>query len=256
MKAPSTIPPTILCAAFAAALALVPTAPARQAGGTPPPRQPPPEEDYDWRESWPGRSRSEKERESMVQAMQGMWRLVTLDVPGRSAPERAEVGYLLVSGRHLSMEIHGSWFSDRVRDPRSADNLPRQMVAGLTQTGIHRFELDEWSRMTTRSVIGTKSTIDGAFEFEPPGTARRYELQLAGESLQLHGDDGRTLVFERENEQRGRRDFFGRPVQETDEAAPPREPLKRDIYGRPIREPAPEKPPEAPPEEAPPRERP
>jgi hypothetical protein len=121
-------------------------------------------------------------------------------------------------------------------------------MAGLTQTGIHRFELDEWSRITTRSMIGTKSTIDGNFEFEPPGTARRYELHLEGDSLQLHGEDGRTLVFERHSEQRGRRDFFGRPVQEADEEAAPREPIKRDIYGRPIRVPETEKPPEKPPQ--------
>jgi len=237
---------TTLHLAGLAALPLFAWAPLLQTG------QPPPQGEYDWREEWPGRRASESDRARMTKGLQGLWRMTEFDIPGRFVPERAEKGFLLVSGNHMSMEIHGGWFEGDSSDPSVRGNSNRRIVSGLTQTGIHTFEINEWGKLVTRSLIGTKSTIDGGYEFEPPGAERQYELDVSGARLILNGDDGRTLVFKRMRETRRRKDLFGRPTDDEVIEGLPREPTKRDIYGRPIKDPDEDKAPvERPDEERP-----
>ena len=156
--------------------------------------QPPPNEgEYDWRERWPGRRVSQVDQRKLTRGLQGLWRLSEIDVPGRFAPTQAEKGYLLVSGNHMSMEIHGDWYTEDSYDPSVRGESTRRITGGLTQTGIHTFEINEWGRLVTRTLIGTKSTFDGTYEFEPPRTERTYEIDVSGSKAILRGDDGRSL---------------------------------------------------------------
>jgi hypothetical protein len=204
--------------------------PAAQQSGSPP------DGEYDWREQWPGRRASKADQTRIIKGMQGLWRMTELDVPGRFTPAQGERGYLLVSGNHMSMEIHGDWYEEDSFDPSVRGNSNRRIVAGLTQTGIHTFEINEWGKLVTRSLIGTKSTLDGAYEFEPPRTQRIYDVEASGARLVLRSDDGRSLIFKRMREVRSRTDLFGRPDEDEIVEGLPREATKRDIYGRPIDE--------------------
>lgn len=156
--------------------------------------------------------------QALVDDMQGAWRLVEFSTPLFDKKDRQEVGYLLVSGNYMSLEMHIGWMSpDGVFDDKSF------------ASGTHRFEMDERSRMTSASVIGA-FIADGRLTFEPPGRKRSYDVVCLGNTMTFKRDDNTKLTFERLNDSPAKRDFYGRPLKPKDPNEPKKEgvPEKRD----------------------------
>jgi hypothetical protein len=153
------------------------------------------------------------ENKKLLAQMQGAWRLVQMklvdqDSLGLSELAMENIGFCLVSGSYLSIELH-------VRRVGKGDvDKGRSFV-----TGLHRFDLEEDGNMETTTVIATRANIDGMTEFEAPGTTRQYSVGVVGDSMTLVREDGHTLIFERLLDDRTRVDFFGRPVTEKDDAS-------------------------------------
>jgi hypothetical protein len=144
----------------------------------------------------------------LMAQMQGAWRLVDMklvdeDAAGFGDLRIDHIGYCLISGSYLSLEIHLRLVG------REHQEQGRSFVSGL-----HRFELEEGAQMETSTVIATSPDPDGVPEFEPSGTKRRYKIDLAGETMTLTRDDGHGLIFERMFDDRSRFDMFGRPSRE------------------------------------------
>jgi len=142
--------------------------------------------------------------------MQGVWRLVEMklsdeNVDGMADLSMEQVGYCLVSGRHLSIEFH-------IRLLDKEGDTGRSFVSGM-----HRFEFDESGDLETSTLIGIRTDQRGGPEFEPAGTKRHYSCGIEDGTMTLVRDDGHTLVFERLLDDESRYDIFGRPVTETDE---------------------------------------
>jgi len=151
-------------------------------------------------------------------SMQGAWRLVEMrlvgmDTEGTSDLKMDQVGYCLVSGTYLSIELH-----IRVLGQGETDT-GRSFVSGL-----HRFEIDPQGDLEMTTVIATRTDPRGNPEFEAPGTKRHYSSSVEGPSMTLTREDGHTLVFEQLVDDTTRFDFFGRPVTEKEQAA------EDDIY--------------------------
>lgn len=154
--------------------------------------------------------------QALVDEMQGSWRLVKLDSPKLEKLSRQEVGFLLVSGNYFSFEMHMSWTAaNNVNDKRTF------------QSGTHRFEIDESSRMTANSVIGSGIDDKGVVVFEQPGHARTYAVSCAGTTLKLERDDGTTFEFERLADSKQKRDIYGRPLKVKDPNAPKEPPPEK-----------------------------
>src|SRR5258705_7024102 len=146
-----------------------------------------------------------------IAAMQGAWtltdmHLVDQDVGGMSNQVVESVGFCLVSGNHLSIELHVRGVGAETGGDRG-----RSFV-----TGLHRFELDQQGDLETSTIIGVRMSDKGLPEYEKPGGARHYAIELTGESMTLTRDDGHTLVFERLRDDPSRFDFFGNPISEKD----------------------------------------
>jgi hypothetical protein len=149
----------------------------------------------------------------LIAQMQGAWRLVQMKLVDQDSVGMGElaienVGFCLVSGSYLSIEIHVR------RVAKGDEDKGRSFV-----TGLHRFDLGEDGSMETTTVIATRANLNGVPEFEPPGTTRQYSIGLVGDSMTLTREDGHTLIFERLLDDRTRVDFFGRPVMEKDDAS-------------------------------------
>jgi hypothetical protein len=170
------------------------------------------------------RSKSEKVFIQAVEdRMQGSWRLTAFESPFLEKEYRQEVGFMVISGNYFSFEMHLGWTV-----PNGSKLDHRDFLSGT-----HRFELDERSRMTTSSVIGSSLDKRGNLIFEPPGTHREYDVDVVGSRLVLKSADGRKFTFERMVDSHARVDIFGRPIKEkpedadkTDAGAPKKEPPK------------------------------
>lgn len=139
--------------------------------------------------------------QGIVDEMQGAWRLTSMDSPTLDKQSRTDVGYLLVAGSYFSFELHFGW--------TSADGTSTKRSF---QSGTHHFEVDDRSRMTANSVIGSIIDDDGRVLFEQPGRKREYAVDCMGSHMKLKRDDGMTLEFERMIDTRAKRDFYGRLI--------------------------------------------
>jgi len=174
----------------------------RQDPAPPAPKPPPPEDLPDTRPTIPPAIAAANRK--LVAEMQGAWRLVEMRVAmeqtkGLSETHFAQVGYLLVSGNHLAIEMHV--------DVRSSND---RSAGHSISSGVHRFELGLDSHLETSTLIASGIDHKGRPVFEPPRTKRRYQTTLAANRMTLRRDDGHTLVFERLPEDPPRRDVFGR----------------------------------------------
>lgn len=154
--------------------------------------------------------------QALVDEMQGTWRLMKLDSPTLDKQRRQETGFMLISGNYFSFEMHMSWTS-----------LNNQGEKRSFISGTHRFEIDERSRLTANSVIGSAIDDDGRVLFEQPGHARQYDVTCAGTTLKLKRDDGTTLEFERLSDSKMTRDIYGRPLKVKDPNAPAEPPPEK-----------------------------
>ncbi len=137
----------------------------------------------------------------VLDAMQGAWRLTKLESLTINKEGLTEVGYLLVAGDYFSFELHMGW------------TLPNGATANRTyQSGTHRFEVDDNYKMSTSSLIGSTSDQKGMVLFEQPGHRREYTVDCTGDTLTLKRDDSMTFTFERLEDKRPKRDFYGRPI--------------------------------------------
>jgi hypothetical protein len=195
-------------ALVALGLALVPLALAARPGSAP--RQRTGQEDLP---EWPG-SRSRERSDDLVEELQGCWRLKSIEAAELPPGRPQEVGYLLVSGRFLSIEVHGGWRGAGLTPAREGRGLA---VTGSVSTGIHRLDIDEWRTLTTSTLIGTRNGFNMQVEFERPETERRFEFEVEGERLAMKREDGAILRFEKMPDSGGRVDFWGRPVKEEKE---------------------------------------
>ena len=156
--------------------------------------------------------RAQIEIKKTVRAMQGAWRLASIQLVAQDtnfALDNVSLdhsGYALVHGYYLSVEFHFRLFGQQQGD------LGRSFV-----TGMHRFEVEEDGTLETSCIIGTRTNENGKPAFEPPESKRRYSITLEGESMTLIREDGHTLVFERLLDDRSRFDFFGTEVKEKDD---------------------------------------
>lgn len=147
-----------------------------------------------------------------IARMQGAWRLVEMrivdaDSFGMSDLSLDHVGFCLVSGNYLSIELHLRLLGQKGQDSG------RSFI-----TGLHKFDLDESGEMETSTVIGTYVDSYRDIKFEPPDTQRHYSIDLEGDTMTLTRDDGHRLSFERLLADKTRFDFFGRPVTEEEAA--------------------------------------
>ncbi len=142
-----------------------------------------------------------------MEDMQGAWKLVKMETLNLDKQGRTDVGFMLVSGNYFSFELHVGWAS------RDGNSTTRTF-----QSGTHRFEVDEHSKMVASSVIGSINDPDGRFLFEQPGRQREYTVDCVGSVLKLKRDDGTSFEFERLIDSRPRRDFYGRPIKPKESA--------------------------------------
>lgn len=159
----------------------------------PPPRVPP--------QSAPERVRID--RKKLREDLQGAWKLVELRAPALYTQARQDVGYCLIYGNCLSLELHLGWMHDSER-----------LEARTFQSGMHTFDIDDEAQLKTSSLIGAYISRFNSLEFEPPGTTRAYVVALAANRLTLSRPDGQVLVFDRMLDVQQGRDFYGRPLRE------------------------------------------
>ncbi len=160
-----------------------------QAGGQKPPQD----------EPSPASERVRIDRKKLQKDIQGAWRLVELQARTMAPQSRKDVGYCLISGNCLSLELHLGWMSD-----------PATLDARTFQSGTHSFGIDDEGQLTTSTLIGAYINRANRLEFESPGYARSYKITLVANQLSLARSDGQTLVFERMLDTSLERDFFGR----------------------------------------------
>jgi hypothetical protein len=135
-------------------------------------------------------------------AMQGVWRLTDFVAPRLTLERRTDVGYCLVQGKYLSLEVHVGWLSE---DGKSYEHKD-------FQTGMYRFELDQTGRMETLTVIGTQMAAGRVPTAEVPNTKRGFKITALLDNMTWRGDDGTQFVFERMLDTRGKRDVYGRLI--------------------------------------------
>ncbi len=139
------------------------------------------------------------DRKKLQKDIQGAWRLVELQAPSLYQRSRKDVGYCLISGNCLSLELHLGWMSD-----------PATIEARTFQSGTHTFDIDDEGQLRTATLIGAYINRSNTLQFESPGSARSYKITLVANQLSLARADGQTLVFERMLDASLERDFFGR----------------------------------------------
>jgi hypothetical protein len=133
--------------------------------------------------------------------MQGAWRLTKVESLTMEKEGRMEAGYLLVAGDYFSFELHMGWTKP------DGSSMTR-----VYQSGTHRFEVDDNYKMSTSSLIGSINDPKGLVLFEQPGHRREYTVDCVVDTLKLKRDDATTFEFERLQDKRPKRDFYGRPV--------------------------------------------
>lgn len=139
------------------------------------------------------------DRKKLREDIQGAWRLVELQSPNIYAQSRTDVGYCLISGNCLSLELHLGWMSD-----------PATIDARSFQSGTHTFDIDDEGQLRTSTLIGAYINRANILQFDSPGYARSYKVTLVANRLSLARSDGQTLIFERMLDVAQDRDFFGR----------------------------------------------
>jgi hypothetical protein len=166
---------------------------ALQAGGQKPPQD----------EPSTATERVRVDRKKLRDDIQGAWRLIEFQTASLPSKSRKDVGYCLISGSCLSLELHMGWMPD-----------PATIQGRGFQSGTHTFEIDDEGQLRTSTLIGAYINRASVLEFDRPGYARTYTVTVANNQLSMARADGQTLVFERMLDVMQERDFFGRPKRE------------------------------------------
>lgn len=133
--------------------------------------------------------------EKLIAQMQGAWRLDELTTPSQSADLRREVGFCLISGKYLSLELHLGWIGEN-----------SQIDQKDFQSGIFRFEIKEGGLIQTSTVIGSFMNPQGQLQFERPNVERHYQVEIVADRMSLRRNDGQKLTFVRLHDDRLRRE--------------------------------------------------
>ena len=105
----------------------------------------------------------------------GFWELTHLSGEGSAFAGADLKGYLLFAPDYFAFEYH-------FREPTEIRGLDNTYF----QSGIHKYRFDGMGRMETSSMIGSSGGDDvGGLEFEEPGRARAFMIELAGDHLVL-----------------------------------------------------------------------
>lgn len=155
--------------------------------------------------------------EALLADMQGTWKLKSIDSPTIQGARRQQVGFMLVSQKTFSLEMHLAW--------SSPDNQPH---VRMTISGTHTFELDEGLKMTARQLIGATNDNTGLIIWEEPGRIRKFDVTCVGDMLKLRRDDATVYEFERLQQETELRDIYGRPLKLKDPNAPPKVPKEKN----------------------------
>lgn len=144
---------------------------------------------------------TEKDFSELLEAMQGCWQLIDLELPEAETASRQEIAFVLVSQEFLSIEFHLGYFDEE-------DFLEESYF----QSGTYRLAMDDRGLLVTSTLIGSVFDDEERLIFEPPGFRRLFSAQVDGESLKLvRFEDGARFVFEK-LASLGGNDFYGRPT--------------------------------------------
>ena len=154
-----------------------------------------------------------KSRNPVIDTMQGAWKLTKVESLTMDKERRMEAGYLLVAGDFFSFELHMGWQS-----------LDGGSLTRVYQSGTHRFEVDDKYKMTTSSLIGSINDKNGQVLFEQPGHRREYTVACEGDTLKMKREDETTFEFERLQDNRPKRDFYGRAIKPKEKKPDEKEP--------------------------------
>lgn len=156
----------------------------------------------------PAAQEEEQVQPTLVEQMQGAWRLTDVFDPLGNFEIGFTAGYVLVVDGYMSFELH-----TRGRSP--VDSAYDDFIS----TGTYTLDFDAVQDMTITTLIGSTSfNYEEEVEYEPPGTQRRYRAQVGEQSLVLERIEagagyGTRFSFTRlPTNVSGRLDFFGRPV--------------------------------------------
>jgi len=151
----------------------------------------------------------DERNEEMMESLQGMWQLTSIERPPLAYDPRFTVGNMLIHEGFLCLEIHSIL--------RGLDDYDGVMF----QTGMHRFELTARGTLRTQTMIGTNNIDgEGALSFEQPGRRREFTVIHSDDLLSLERlEDNARLNFRRIRWQpKKRRDFYGRVIPDEEES--------------------------------------
>lgn len=152
--------------------------------------------------------RQRVDRTKLREDLQGVWKLVELRTSNIRNEARQDVGMCVIQGNYLSMEVHIGWVGNDSRpDARSF------------QSGTHKFALNDEGQMELSTLIGAFINRAGEPQFEPPGTARKYDITVAANRLTMSRADDQVLTFDRVVDATDGKDFYGRPLRERAKSA-------------------------------------
>jgi len=124
--------------------------------------------------------------EKLLTQMQGAWRLDELKTPTKPAERRNEIGFCLVSGNYMSIEVHLGYVSQDAKIEQT--NF---------QSGTYRIEIKEGGQLVASTAIGAFMNRVGMLQFEPPNVERKYQVEMEADRMNLRRNDGQTLIFQR-----------------------------------------------------------
>ena len=121
-----------------------------------------------------------------LRGMQGGWQLRELRSAVIYDEGREDVGFLVVSGEFMSIELHLAYFDEY-----------DEMEDSIVQTGTYRLNFDVYGNLIANLLIGCVDTGDGFAEPQEPGAQSVFETTVDGEALTLLREDGSRYIFDR-----------------------------------------------------------
>jgi hypothetical protein len=120
-----------------------------------------------------------------LRQMQGAWQLVEYRSAVLHDAGRQEVGFVLVSGEFLSIEIHMAYFGQTGEELQS-----------FIQTGTYRLNFTPRSDLTAMLLIGTNKSPEGYTIPTVPGTVKVYDIDFLDGAMVLTSEDSSRFRFE------------------------------------------------------------
>lgn len=121
-----------------------------------------------------------------LRQMQGAWQLVEYRSAVLHDAGRQEVGFVLVSGEFLSIELHMAYFDQAGEEEQS-----------FIQTGTYRLNFNPRGDLTSMLLIGTNKSLEGYTIPTFPGDISIYEVDFLDGRMVLTGQDSSRFRFER-----------------------------------------------------------